>query len=312
MQQKNLYDHIGSNNARIIGLVLSFPIILATVLYLCLLWFYSLDKTSPAMVAYNDLLVYFPFIALFCFVVCVLSFLFGDKAMLSFSGASPCPDTPEYRKVRRAVENMALAAGIPCPKVYLIDDSSLNAFATGYSPRKASVAFTTGIIEKLSALELDAVIAHEIAHITNRDIRLNMFVITGIGALGTLGEILVRSFSGKRRSKKDNGSILALVGFALVFFAYLIAPIIRLALSRQQEYQADARGAYLTRNPVALASALKKISQDSRVEILDTSKQMATACICSPLAQFATLFSTHPPIEKRIERLNQMASNLYL
>lgn len=310
MQQKNLYDHIGSNNARIIGLVLTFPIVLATVLYLCLLWFYSLDKTSPATVAYQDLLNIFPFIGLFCLIICVFSFLFGDKAMLSFSGATECPDTPEYRKVRCAVENIALAAGIPCPKVYLIDDESLNAFATGYSPEKASVAFTKGIIEKLSPLELDAVIAHEIAHITNRDIRLNMFVITGIGALGMLGEILVRSCSGKRRSKKDNGSALGIVGLALVFFAYLIAPIIRLALSRQQEYQADARGSYLTRNPAALASALKKISKDSRVEILDKSKQMATACICSPLAQFATLFSTHPPIEKRIERLNQMASTL--
>ena len=312
MQQKNLYDHIGSNNTRIVGLVLAFPLMLATTVYLSLLFVYATNRTNPSALAYQDLLNIFPFIALFCFVVCILSFLFGDKAMLSFSGASPCPDTPEYRKVRRAVENMALAAGIPCPKVYLIDDSSLNAFATGYSPEKASVAFTKGIIEKLSALELDAVIAHEIAHITNRDIRLNMFVITGIGALGMLGEILVRSCSGKRRSKKGNGSVLGVVGLALVFFAYLIAPIIRLALSRQQEYQADARGAYLTRNPAALASALKKISQDSRVEILDKATQMATACICSPLAQFATLFSTHPPIEKRIERLNQMASNLYL
>ena len=163
-------------------------------------------------------------------------------------------------------------------------------------------------MKKLEPIELEAVISHEMGHIMNRDIRLNMFIITGIGVIGMLGEVLVRS-SGRSRSssKKGNGAALfIMIGLALLLFRYLIAPFIHMALSRSQEYQADATGAYLTRHPRALASALQKISVDPRVEALDSSTQMACACICNPLKKIGGLLDTHPPIQERIKRLNGM------
>ena len=307
MQPTDIYGHIAKNNRKIVGLVLLFPIALVAFFYFFFALFILTQEGTWQDV--NDLsLSVVPIVIGVTTLLTLFSFGFGDKMMLGFAGAKICPDDKEHLQIYRLVENLALKAGIPTPKVYLIKDDSLNAFATGYSPKSASVALTTGIIKKLEPIELEAVISHEIGHIMNRDIRLNMYVITGIGVIGMLGELLIRS-SGRHRSssKKGNGAaLIVLIGLALLLFRYLIAPFIHMALSRSQEFQADATGAYLTRHPAALAKALEKIAVDPRVEALDSSSQMACACICNPLEKIEGLLDTHPPIKERIKRLNSM------
>lgn len=305
----NIYEHIAANNTKIWALVALFPVALCTFIY-AWFWLYSLTINDPidrtefmALFSYTV-----PWIFGLCLVLTLLSLWGGDKMMMSFAGAKPCPQTGEYRKVYQAVENVALAAGLPTPKVYLISDDSLNAFATGYAPKSASIALTTGIINKLTPLELDGVIAHEMAHIKNRDIRLNMYIITGIGVIAMIGDILIRfSHGGRSRNDKNNAAVFfLLLGFALILFRFFVAPFIHMAISRKQEFQADATGAYFTRNPQALASALKKIAQDPLVESLDGAQQMAAACIYNPLKQVSGLLDTHPPVAQRIQRLNNM------
>ena len=311
MKPTDIYGHIAGNNRKIVGLVLLFPVALAVFIYAFFLLLDVIGETplDQAIQNANEIFVgLVPIVLALCLILTLISFGFGDKMMLGFSGAKICPDDKEHLQVYRMVENLALKAGIPTPKVYLIPDDSLNAFATGYSPKSASIALTTGIVKKLEPIELEAVISHEMGHIMNRDIRLNMFIITGIGVIGMLGEILVRSSRHSRSSsKKGNGTALfIMIGLALLLFRYLIAPFIHMAVSRSQEFQADATGAYLTRHPRALASALQKISVDPRVEALDSSTQMACACICNPLKKIGGLLDTHPPIAERIKRLNGM------
>lgn len=305
----NIYEHIAANNTKIWMLVALFPIALCVFIY-AWFWIFGITLIEPAeresfMALFSDTV---PWIFALCLILTLLSLCGGDKMMMAFAGAKPCPTTGAYRKVYQAVENVALAAGVPTPKVYLIQDDSLNAFATGYAPKSASIALTSGIVEALTPLELDGVIAHEMAHIKNRDIRLNMYIITGIGILGMMGDILIRmNHSGRSRNSKNNaGTLIFLLGLALILFRYLVAPFIHMAISRKQEFQADATGAYFTRNPQALASALKKISVDPRVESLDKSSQMAAACIYNPLKKMSGLLDTHPPVSERIQRLKEM------
>ena len=310
MKPTDIYAHIDQNNRKIAGLALLFPVALIMFVYAFFLLVAGLEDRpfEQSIRLYNEVFtIAIPIILVVCVILTLFSLSCGDKMMLKFAGARICPNDSEHVSVYRMVENMALKAGIPTPEIYLIPDESLNAFATGYSPEKASIALTTGIIKKLEPAELEGVISHEIGHIINRDIRLNMFIITGIGAIATVGEILVRS-SGRRRSssKKGGGGILVIIGLALLLFRYVIAPFIRMALSRSQEFQADATGAYLTRHPLALAQALKKIAVDPRVEALDSSAQMACACIYNPLKKIGGLLDTHPPIEDRIKRLESM------
>lgn len=313
IERKNVYQHIAENNLKIFGLVCLFPIALMLFVYLAFFLFSKTLVESPEDARYimDTFWQLTPWICLVCVGLTILSCTTGDKMMLSFADAKLCQDNPEHQQVYRAVENVALAAGVPTPKIYLIDDESLNAFATGFSPKTASIALTTGIVNKLKPLELDAVIAHEMAHIKNRDIRLNMYIITGIGIIGMLGEILIRVIgrsSSSSRNNKGNAlqGIVIVVGFSLLLFRYMVAPFIHMAISRKQEFQADATGAFFTRNPGALASALQKVSQDPRVEALDNSQQMAAVCICNPLEKVTKLLDTHPPVEERIKRLESM------
>ena len=311
--QKTVYDHIAANNIKTLLLVLAMPILLLVITYVVMgvAFMNSPENWQLALHMLQEVGLPVAGIALLWGLI---SYFMGDKMMLGFAGAQLVPDDNvlAHKKIYNAVENVAIAAGLPVPKVYLIEDDSLNAFATGHSPKTASVALTTGIVAKLEPLELEAVIAHEMGHIGNRDIRLNLIIITGLGVCAMLAELLFRVGSHSGRSNKDEGTAKAaifLIGIALLIFNLIVAPIIRMAISRTREYAADATAAYITRNPAALASALRKISEDARVEVLDESKNMAHACIYDPLDpnRMAFFGSTHPPIEKRIERLNQMA-----
>ena len=205
-----------------------------------------------------------------------------------------------------------MAAGLPTPRVYIIDDDSLNAFATGRTPRDASVALTRGIIKKLDKLELEGVIAHECAHIGNRDIRLDMLIITGIGVTVFAADLIYRVaiYGGGNRDNDDNksGMVMLMVWLAFTVFNTIITPLLQLAVSRSREYAADATGAKITRNPMGLANALCKISGNSRSKKLDNMRSLAIACIAEPRARgfMGDVFSTHPSTEKRISRLESM------
>jgi heat shock protein HtpX len=243
----------------------------------------------------------------------LISWAWGDSMMLSISGAREVregDDDKEYRPLLQSVQNVALAAGLPAPRVYVIDDDGMNAFATGRSPKDASVAFTRGIVRALDRAELEGVAAHEMAHIGNRDIRLDMLIITGVGVTVFTADILLRmAFSGSRNSNdKDRGKTLAVllaVWGALMVFNLVVSPLIRMAISRKREYLADATGAFITRTPRALARALFKISGNSGISA-NGGKAMAEAFIADPRKNFAGLFATHPPIEERIKRLIDM------
>ena len=308
---KTVYDHIRSNNIKTILLVVLFPVLFIALVFL-FTWI-----VAPAETAINTAInVAIPtFIA--CAVWLLISWAFGDSMMLHSAHAHEIFDTDdENREIFRAVENVAIAAGLPCPRVYIIDDDSMNAFATGRSPRDASVALTRGIIKKLNNLELQGVIAHEMAHIGNRDIRLDMMLITGAGVTAFAADMILRMamFGGgggnNENNKNNTGAILLMVWLAFTVFNMIITPILRMAISRNREYAADATGAQITRNPRALASALRKITTDSRVECLDKVKSMAAVCIAypgGPREFTSSLMATHPPVEKRIERLESMA-----
>ena len=304
---KTVYDHIKSNNIQTFLLVLLFPLIFIALIFL-FTWF-----VVPAEQALQTTIG----VAISTFIACIvwllISWAFGDSMMLNSAHAHEIYDSdPKNREIFRSVENVAIAAGLPCPRVYIIDDDSMNAFATGRSPKDASVALTRGIIKKLDKLELEGVIAHEMAHIGNRDIRLDMMLITGVGVTVFAADIIFRlALSSDRSSDNKNNSaaILMMVWLAFMVFNWIITPLLRMAVSRNREYAADATGAQITRNPRALASALRKITTDSRVECLDKVKSMAAVCIANPSGPrefVSSLMATHPPVEKRIERLESM------
>lgn len=304
---KTVYDHIRSNNIKTAILVALFPISFIALIFLFCWIIMPVDDALNTTVQ----------VAIPTFVVCavwlIISWAFGDSMMLSGAGATEVhDDNPQYKKVFRAVENVALAAGLPTPHVYIINDDGLNAFATGRSPKDASVALTRGIINKLNDAELQGVIAHEMSHIGNRDIRLDMLLITGVGVTVFAADILARTMIYGNHNRDDNGknnaaAVLMMVWLAFTVFNFIVSPLLQLAVSRKREFAADACGAQITRNPTALADALRKISGSSTVQSLAKSKSMAIACIAEPRRAFmGDLFSTHPSTKERIKRLESM------
>jgi heat shock protein HtpX len=260
---------------------------------------------------------------LFALLSAWVSYYTSDKLVLAISGAKEVKkkDAPE---LYRLVENIAITSGLPTPKVYIIEDTAPNAFATGRDPKHAVIAFTTGILQKLSKVELEGVVAHEMSHIGNFDIRLMMIVATLVGMVALLSDWFLRWtwFHPRHRSDENRqdqlGAILAIIALILALLSPIIATLMQLAISRKREYLADASAAMLTRNPEGLASALIKISQDKEpLEVAN--KATAHLYICNPLKDkegkggagwFANLFNTHPPIEERVKRLREMVGKI--
>jgi len=241
----------------------------------------------------------------------LVSYFAGDKLILAQSQARELgPD--EDLKLRDIVESLALGLGIPTPKIYVIEDSAPNAFATGRDPQHASIAVTRGLLDKLDRTELEGVIAHELSHVGNRDIRVMVLVVVLVGTVALLADWTWRSMfwgRGRDRDRGGGGAIIAVIAIALAVLTPIIATLIQLAVSRQREYLADASGALLTRYPPGLASALRKIAADTEpLEVAN--KATAALYIANPLkdapAFFDHLFDTHPPIEERIKRLEAM------
>jgi len=240
-----------------------------------------------------------------------ISYFQGDKIALFTSGAKPLEHN-DNESVYHLVENLCITAGLPTPKIYLIEDSAINAFATGRKPELSSIAITRGAIEKLSKEELEGVIAHELSHVKNYDIRFMTLVAVMVGAISILSNIFLRSrfFFGGRRDDRENGNlggILLIVGIILAILSPLVAELIKLAISRRREYLADASGALLTRYPDGLASALEKIATENQ-PLKTASAATAHMFIANPFAgkKISNLFSTHPPVEERIKRLREM------
>jgi len=236
------------------------------------------------------------------------SYFFSDKIALSMSGAKPIAraDNPRIYEV---VERLAAKAGIPVPKIYYIPTESPNAFATGRNPNHASVAVTAGILEVCTDEELEGVLAHELGHVKNRDILISAVVATLAGAITMIARMvywgeMFGGFGGSRDNDRRGGGMFS--ALAMMIVAPLAATLIQLAISRSREYEADATGARITGNPQGLARALDKIDKWSKRIPMQASPSMAHMYILQPLttgAVFSSLFSTHPPIRKRIERL---------
>lgn len=243
------------------------------------------------------------------------SYYYSDKIILSLSNARPADRRRDFH-FYTVTENLVMAAQIPMPKLYVIEDSSMNAFATGRDPEHAVVVATTGILERLNRTELEGVVAHELSHIKNYDIRLMSLVTVLVGVITLLADWFLRiSFWGGRGRDREGGQAQALfmfLGLILAFLSPIIATLIKLAISRRREFLADASAVAITKYPDGLASALEKLGID-REPLEAANKATAHLYITNPLknlkgsvGMFAGLFSTHPPIEERIKSLRNM------
>ncbi len=250
---------------------------------------------------------------IFSIIYSIIAYYQGGNMILKLTGAKPVTKQ-EYPHLYHSIEAIAIAAGIKAPKAYVIEDDAMNAFATGKDPNNAAITVTTGLLKVLNRQELEGVIAHEMAHIKNYDIRFMMLTTVLIGIVGLLSGFLFRIiiFGGNNRSKDGKLFIIFLiVAVLLAILTPIFAQIIKLAISRKREYMADASAAIFTRYPPGLASALNKISQsDKKLKVANSST--AHLFISSPYGKkkkksfLKKIFSTHPPIEDRIKRLSEM------
>jgi heat shock protein HtpX len=246
----------------------------------------------------------------------IVSYWSSDKVALSVSGAMPIDDDPRWIRYRNAVEGLAIAAGVPTPRIYVIDDPAPNAFATGRNPANSAVAATTGLLDMMNDQELQGVIAHEMSHVKNYDILFLSMTIVLVGTVIMMSDIFLRTFwfSDNDSDSGEAGLIFMVIGIALAIIAPIIAQLIKLAIGRKREYLADANGALLTRYPPGLANALRKIGGDNK-QLRRANKATAHLFIAQPLKTGSgekgsclnRMFDTHPPIEDRIARLDALA-----
>lgn len=246
------------------------------------------------------------------------SYYYSDKIILSISGARPASKKRDFQFYTVA-ENLSIAAGIPTPKLYVINDTATNAFATGRDPEHAVVVATTGLLQKLNRTELEGVVAHELTHVKNYDIRLMSLVVVMVGMVALLGDMFLRmSFysRGRKSSQKSGGLgvIIILLGLIFAILSPIIAQLIKLAISRRREFMADAGAVSITRQPSGLISALKKISADHE-PLEAANKATAHLYIANPFkdkigdprSKFSSLFNTHPSMAERLKVLEQMS-----
>jgi len=306
-----MYKQIDSNKFRTSLLIFVFIIFVIGVGYI-LSWYFN-----------NQLILVIAVIV--ALVQSLVSYYYSDSIALAVSGAQEVARKEPFLELHRLVENLSITAGLPKPRIYLINDSAPNAFATGRDPQHAALAVTTGLMDKLNKTELEGVVAHEMSHIGNYDIRLMTVVVVLVGVVALLSDFFMRWtwFGGGRRNNDSNSegggqlqAIILIVAIVLAILAPIIATMIQLAISRKREFLADASGALLTRYPEGLASALEKISKD-REPLEVANKATAHLYISSPFKDkddeggrgwLAGMFETHPPVEERVKRLREMIS----
>jgi heat shock protein HtpX len=309
-----MYERIASNRRRTTFIIILFVIFIAALGFAI---GYYLDYRYGVSQGYSIPLMIFALIV--AIAMSFGSYFYSDRIVLGITGASPL-SREENPRVYYMAEGLSIAAGIPMPKVYVIEEQGMNAFATGRNPSNGVVVLTRGIINNLDDEELKGVIAHELSHIKNYDILLGTIIVILVGMVTIISNIMFRSFifGGRGRSSSSNknagGGIFSLIflilGLVLIALSPLIAMYIRFAVSRQREYLADSNGALITRYPAGLANALKKISMYSEVRTANNATEHIF--IASPFGKntkiaFSGLFNSHPPIEERIKRLQEMS-----
>jgi heat shock protein HtpX len=302
-----LYEQIAANKRKTFVLIFGFVLLLGLV---GAAFDYLLRGGAVGLVI----------VAVIVIVSSVVSYFNSDKAALAISHAKPA-DPHEYARLYNLIEGLCIASGLPKPRLYIIDDPAPNAFSTGRNPKHAAIAVTTGLLEKMNRVELEAVLAHELSHIRNYDILVMTLTVTMVGMIALLSDFFLRFmfFGGGRGGRGDNdqnnplGIIFMIFGFVLLIFAPIIAYIMQFAVSRRREYLADASGVQLTRYPPGLISALEKLKSDNTV-IHSASKATAHLWIEEPLDKETRkgqhrlnhLFDTHPPLDDRIRALQAM------
>ncbi len=312
MKYFGLQSQIRKNNANSVLILFMFPLVFFGLTWL-FFFFMSIGekKEQFTLIDVNHSFIStIPWITIGVVIWFIIAY-FSHTSIIDLATNSKPLERKENKRVYNLVENLCISTGMPMPKVNIIEDESLNAFASGINLKTYSVSLSRGIINKLQDDELEAVIAHELTHIRNRDVRLLIISIVFVGIFGFITEMLFRSmrFGSLGRGKKQGGAILVALILALV--GYLLASLFRFALSRKREFLADAGSAELTRRPQALASALRKISVDPTIEAVKR-KDVAQMFIENPQENekenkfsFGNLFATHPPIQKRIQLLEQ-------
>jgi heat shock protein HtpX len=309
MRYVGLHTQIWKNNIKSVVLLILFPVIIFALVWI-FLYFLLEPPDQKAYYTTQTFLKCIPWVSIVVCIWFVIAYIFHTSMIRKATGSVPL-ERMENKRVYNLVENLCISAGMKIPKINLIEDDSLNAFASGINTSSFTVSLSRGIINKLNDEELEAVVAHELTHIRNRDVRLLIVSIIFVGIFAFLTHALMRSirFGGRSRGKKDARIIL--IALLLAAVGYLLSSIFRFALSKKREYMADAGSAEMTKNPLALASALEKVSTDSRIEAVER-KDVAQLFIDNPQEKkksgsfsFSTIFATHPPIEKRIEILRQ-------
>lgn len=301
MQQKRVnFDEIRNNNIKSVLLFIVFLTIIAALgIIIGIMWGSTLFGLILALI--------------FGIVYALIAYYAGQNMLLSLANAKEVTKKEEPH-LYHTIEGLALAAGIPTPKAYIIEDPSPNAFATGRNPQNSAIAVTRGLLNKLNRQEIEGVVAHEMAHIKNYDIRAMLISAVMVGVIMLLSQFLLRTFLWSSMSNNRGGDqrakiIFILIGIALAILSPFIGKLIQLAIGRKREYAADAGGAVLTRYPEGLASALEKISKDP-AELRSQNDAMAHLYISNPKKKkksfWAKLMSTHPPTEERIKRLRAM------
>jgi len=310
MKYVGLNTQIWTNNFKSVVLLILFPLVVFGLVWL---FIYFVQPQPEYRIANSNqtFMQIIPWVSIGIILWFVIAFFSHSKMIEKATGAAPL-SRKENKRIYNLVENLCIGSGMPMPKINVIDDESLNAFASGINASTFTVSLSRGIIDRLDDEELEAVIAHELTHIRNRDVRLLIVSIVFVGIFAFITEALLRSmrFSGGGRGKKDGR--LMLIALLLAGLGYLLSTIFRFAISRQREYMADAGSAEMTKRPLALAAALEKISSDPRIEAVER-HDVAQLFIENPgetehkgpSFSLSSLFRTHPPIEKRIAVLRQ-------
>jgi len=309
MTYVGIQTQIRRNNFNSILLIVTFPLVLLGMVYAFL--FFTAQQKDPQLInsTFTNVI---PFVLIGTSLWFLIAWFFHNSMIRMATGSKPL-ERIDNKRVYNLIENLCISRGMKIPQIYIIEDDSLNAFASGINDSTYSVSLSRGIIEKLDDDELEGVIAHELSHIRNRDVRLMIISIIFVGIFAFIAEMAFRSlrFGAFSRGRgKGNGAII-LVAIVISAVCYLIAILLRFGISRSREYMADAGAAEMTRKPYALANALRKIDQDPLIEAVQR-RDIAQLFIENPQPEekkfsFSNLFSTHPPIQKRIELLDQFA-----
>ena len=309
MTYVGIQTQIRRNNFNSVLLIIAFPIVLLGMVYAFL--FFTSKQQDPQMV--NDSFVnIMPFVLIGTSIWFVIAWFFHNSMIHMATGSKPL-ERMANKRVYNLVENLCISKGMKTPQIFIIEDDSLNAFASGVNESTYSVSLSRGIIDKLNDDELDGVIAHELSHIRNRDVRLMIISIIFVGIFAFIAQMALRSlqFGAFSRNKGKNGGVVILIAIVISAVCYLIAILLRFGISRSREYMADAGAAEMTRKPYALANALRKIDHDPFIEAVQR-RDVAQLFIENPQPEekkfsLGNFFSTHPPIQKRIELLDQFA-----